>query len=113
MFTQPVIFHRVAKLYGVNPELLNHKKQLFVALDQLIEKLQLHVVRKFSHQFKPHGLSVLLVLAESHLAIHTWPEYGFLHFDIVSCDKEADLSHLPKALKEAFCPKSITCHKVA
>ena len=113
MTAQPVIYHRAAKLYGIDPKLLSHRNKLFVALDELTKELDLHIVKKFSHQFKPHGLSVLLVLAESHLAIHTWPEYGFLHFDIVSCGDEDDLSNLPKALKDAFHPKSLTCRKVS
>ena len=48
------------------------------------------VLHEHTHQFSPHGLSTVLVLAESHLAIHTWPEHGFLSLDLFSC---AD--HLP------------------
>lgn len=39
--------------------------------------LALHVYR-----FEPHGLSGLLVMPESHVAIHTWPEYGYAALDI-------------------------------
>lgn len=113
MFTHPIIYHRVAELWGVDKSLLNHRARLLEALDTLAKELKLHVVKKFTHQFEPHGISVVWVLAESHLAIHTWPEYGYLHFDIVSCAKEADLSNLPRALKDAFHPKSLTCRKVA
>lgn len=46
--------------------------------------LALHV-----YQFEPYGLSGLLVMPESHVAIHTWPEYGYAALDIflgASCD---------------------------
>lgn len=113
MTARPVIYHRVAELWGVEKSLLNHASKLHQALDKLAIDLQINVVRKFTHKFEPHGLSVVWVLSESHLAIHTWPEYGYLHFDIVSCAKEADLSKLPKALKDAFHPKILKCRKVA
>lgn len=48
------------------------------------EVLALHV-----YQFEPYGLSGLLVMPESHVAIHTWPEYGYAALDIflgTSCD---------------------------
>lgn len=113
MPARPVIFHRVAELHGIDSKLLNHQPTLLKALDRLAQDLQLNVVKKFTHKFEPHGISIVWVLAESHLAIHTWPELGYLHFDIVSCAQEADLSNLPEALKNAFHPKSLTCRKVA
>lgn len=113
MPARPVIFHRVAKLWGINKDLLAHEIKLLKALNQLAKDLKLHVLKKFIHRFEPHGISIVWVIGESHMAIHTWPEYGFLHFDIVSCTKEADLSNLPQALKDAFHPKSLKCRKVS
>ena len=37
------------------------------------------------HQFNPHGVSGVVVIAESHLFIHTWPEYGYVGIDIFTC----------------------------
>lgn len=113
MPARPVIYHRVAKLEGIDPNLLNHRPRLLKAVNQLAKELKLHVLKKFVHRFEPHGISIVWVIGESHLAIHTWPEYGFLHFDIVSCAKEADLSNLSQALKNAFRPTSLTCRKVS
>ncbi len=113
MSARPKIYHRVAELYGIEFELLNHPRKLQKALEQLAWDLKLHVVKKFTHKFEPHGISVVWVIAESHLAVHTWPELGYLHFDIVSCAEEADLSNLPKALKDAFHPKNLKCRKVS
>lgn len=112
MPNRPTLYHRVAELWGVDTSLLNHRQTLLQALDNLAKDLKLHVVKKFTHEFEPHGISIVWVLAESHLAVHTWPEHGYLHFDIVSCAKEADLSILPQALKRAFRPKILKCRKV-
>lgn len=42
------------------------------------------------HQFSPHGLSGVVVIAESHVAIHTWPEHRFAAVDVFSCSPSLD-----------------------
>ena len=37
------------------------------------------------HQFSPQGVSGVLIIAESHLTIHTWPEHGYAGADIFTC----------------------------
>ena len=37
------------------------------------------------HEFNPFGISGMVVIAESHLSIHTWPEYGYAAVDIFTC----------------------------
>jgi spermidine synthase len=56
----------------------------------------------FVHQFAPHGVSGVALIAESHLAIHTWPEYGYVAADFFTCGDTADLDAIIDALKEAF-----------
>jgi S-adenosylmethionine decarboxylase proenzyme len=43
-----------------------------------------HVIGQF-HQFSPQGVSGVVVIAESHICIHTWPEYGYAAADIFTC----------------------------
>jgi len=49
-----------------------------------------HVRRVVEHSFYPDGYSVLVLLAESHATVHTWPEQGFALVDYFSCAKEAN-----------------------
>ena len=49
------------------------------------------------HQFQPQGVTGTVLLAESHMAIHTWPESGFVTLDVYVCNHLAD--NTPKALK--------------
>ncbi|MDB6077902.1 MAG: S-adenosylmethionine decarboxylase [Akkermansiaceae bacterium] len=42
------------------------------------------------HEFSPHGLSAIVVIAESHVALHTWPEHRFAALDIFSCTQRLD-----------------------
>jgi S-adenosylmethionine decarboxylase len=43
------------------------------------------VVQSCSHRFSPHGLSGVVIVAESHLAAHTWPEHRAMCVDLFSC----------------------------
>lgn len=55
------------------------------------------------HKFSPCGLTAVLLLAESHISIHTWPEKNYLAIDIFTCGKKSmpykALEHLIKAFK--------------
>jgi S-adenosylmethionine decarboxylase len=57
----------------------------------------LHIVGDAFHQFEPQGVTGTVLLAESHLAIHTWPETGFATVDVYVCNYRSD--NTPKALK--------------
>lgn len=43
------------------------------------------IVEVAFHEFNPFGISGMVVIAESHLSIHTWPEYGYAAVDIFTC----------------------------
>ena len=43
------------------------------------------VLGKSFHQFSPQGVSGMVLIAESHLFLHTWPEYGYAAVDIFTC----------------------------
>ena len=69
----------------------------------------LTVVGDSFHQFEPQGVTGTVLLAESHLAIHTWPEYGFVTVDVYVCNLATDNSdkakRLFRALESAMKPK--------
>ncbi|TNE72254.1 S-adenosylmethionine decarboxylase proenzyme [bacterium] len=54
------------------------------------------------HKFSPHGVSGTVVIAESHVAIHTWPEYGYAAVDIFTCGETIDPWVIQEYLKENF-----------
>lgn len=57
----------------------------------------LNIVGDVFHQFEPQGVTGTVLLAESHLAIHTWPEEKFVTVDVYVCNYTKDNTH--KALK--------------
>jgi S-adenosylmethionine decarboxylase proenzyme len=48
------------------------------------------IVTEAFHLFNPHGVSGVVVIAESHLAIHTWPEYGYAAVDLFTCGDDVN-----------------------
>ena len=61
----------------------------------------------FVHQFSPHGVSGIAVIAESHLALHTWPEHDYLAADFFTCGDGADVEAIIGVLREAFAAERV------
>lgn len=66
-------------------ELLNDPARLEHLLVDAANRAGATVVEKAFHQFNPHGVSGVVIIAESHLFIHTWPEHGYAAVDIFTC----------------------------
>jgi S-adenosylmethionine decarboxylase proenzyme len=56
------------------------------------------------HEFSPHGVSGVAIIAETHIAIHTWPEYAFVAVDIYSSNSNTDIDEVAAVIKSAFSP---------
>lgn len=79
-----------AKLDGCPREHLRDEKFLREVAERIVSALNMTVVKRVSHVYNP-GVSVVFLLAESHLSIHTWPEIGFVDLEIESCKEESDV----------------------
>ena len=64
------------------------------------------LIRSFVHRFSPHGITALALIAESHVALHTWPEYGYASVDIFTCG-DADPEAILDSLIEAYQPRQV------
>ncbi|REL37573.1 S-adenosylmethionine decarboxylase proenzyme [Rhodohalobacter sp. SW132] len=60
------------------------------------------------HKFSPYGVSGVVVIAESHVAIHTWPEYNYAAVDIFTCGDTIDPWIIQEKLKEYFESKNVS-----
>lgn len=106
------IDHHVAQAWGVNPAILNNRKQLLDSALRMAKEMKLTIVESFVHKFEPHGLSLVLVISESHLAIHTWPELGYMNIDVLSCSPKSNLENLEEALKKELSPSRIKSKQI-
>ncbi len=103
----PVIRHAVVEALKV-PEKLLDKDNLSKNVDKVVKDMDFHSVSSFTHFFKPYGISYLVVLEESHIAIHTWPEKGYIHLDVVTCTVEdMDVDRLLKVVSTIFSTEDV------
>ncbi|MDD5022670.1 MAG: adenosylmethionine decarboxylase [Candidatus ainarchaeum sp.] len=84
---QKLGMHIVAEIYLDNPDVLNDEKRIVDALVDSAVYGNMTVINVSSHKFSPHGVTSLVLLSESHISIHTWPEYGYAAIDIFACGK--------------------------
>ena len=77
--------HLLVELYGCDKEALNNLDFLRkVMVDAAIQSGAVVLGDSF-HRFAPQGVSGVVIIAESHLSIHTWPEYGYAAVDVFTC----------------------------
>ena len=77
--------HLLMELEGCDKELLNDLSAIRSALLSAAEDSGATVLGESFHRFNPHGISGVVIIAESHLLVHTWPEYGYAAADIFTC----------------------------
>ncbi|MBU1077943.1 MAG: adenosylmethionine decarboxylase [Spirochaetes bacterium] len=94
--------HVLVEYFDCDSESLNDINYIRDAMLTAAEKSGATVVNDVFHLFNPHGVSGVVVIAESHLAIHTWPEYNFAAVDLFTCGTEVDPWIAFEFLKEKF-----------
>ena len=91
--------HTIVELFGCR-----NLNDLALVRDTLVEGAKLcgaTILHTKFHQFSPQGLTGYILLAESHISIHTWPEYGYAAVDLFTCgtmDTERAFAHIAKQL---------------
>lgn len=77
--------HLIVELHGVSPELLNDLECLRKILLDAAIKAGATIIGDVFHKFSPHGVTGVIAVKESHISIHTWPEFGYAALDIFTC----------------------------
>jgi S-adenosylmethionine decarboxylase len=95
--------------YGADASLLDSMDGVFSCLEQLPAKLHMHtittpyVVRVGGNETKdPGGLSGFVMIAESHISIHTFPADRFVSIDVYTCQNQLDSQAVIAYFTEAF-----------
>lgn len=104
--------HLIMEAVGCNYDKLSNKSLLTNLLNKLPEKMDMtKITEPYLLEYKDAsipedwGLSGIVIIAESHLAIHTFPQKGFLTVDIFSC-KDFDVHMAVSEIVKAFEPES-------
>ena len=77
--------HVLLELRDCDPLLLDDLSHIRQALFSAASEVGAHVVGESFHRFAPQGVTGILSIAESHISIHTWPEFGYAAADIFTC----------------------------
>ncbi|MCF6094874.1 adenosylmethionine decarboxylase [Microaerobacter geothermalis] len=97
--------HVAIDTWGVDFDLLNNAEWLQHQMVEAAETSGATILGVQSKKFEPQGATVLLLLSESHLSIHTYPEKGFAAIDCYTCGETVDpqvaIDYLISVLKPA------------
>lgn len=77
--------HLIADAWQAPADILNNCDMVRQAMLTAISVGEVKLIDLCVHQFSPHGVTATATLAESHIAIHTWPEHGYFAVDIFFC----------------------------
>jgi S-adenosylmethionine decarboxylase proenzyme len=103
----------LADLYDCDPKQLNDPEVICRLMVEAAQRAGAHIVGHSFHHFSPHGVSGVLILAESHFAIHTWPEHGYAALDLFTCGNTISADSCLPYLIEAFHSTRHTCTCIA
>jgi len=97
--------HILVEYYNCDPEILKDPTRIEQEMKAAALSAKATIVETSFHHFAPWGVSGAVIVSESHLTIHTWPEYGFASCDFFTCgdiDPWKSFEHLEKILKAEF-----------
>lgn len=97
--------HTTADFYGCRRDVLNDLEKLQNMLSLAVHAADLRMLSVQSYQFSPEGITVLALLTDGHLGIHTYPEVGFAAIDIFTCDSNSMPEKALAAIKCTLIPE--------
>ena len=100
------------EIYGCPSDYLDDTEEISRLLIEAARGAGATVVDSMFHRFAPQGVSGVVVIAESHLAIHTWPERGCAALDVFSCSRDIDLEKIGEHLAQALRARRIDARVV-
>lgn len=93
----------MGEFFGCDQGILNDSAAIEHIMNDAADICGATIVNSVFHLFNPHGISGVVVIAESHLAIHTWPEFNYAAVDVFTCGTRVDpwraLDYLEEALR--------------
>jgi len=104
--------HVYGNLYGIEPEKLWDREWLENLIREAAEVANMHLVEMKSWSFTGYhgGVSVIALVLESHIALHTWPDYGYATLDIYTCGAQSDPWKAFNYIVSRLRPRHYTVH---
>lgn len=102
--------HLLAEFW--NGKIIENPKEIEKVLIEAVKKAKNTPLEVIIHKFSPQGITGVVLLAESHLAIHTWPEINYVAIDIFTCGEKAYPQKALNYLKKQFKPRKVEIKKL-
>ncbi len=94
--------HYILDLCDCDSSLLNDPEYISLMLKHAIVEANATLIDELKYEFTPQGITMVCLLSESHISIHTWPEKSYAAVDIFTCGDHTSPSKAGDFLKEAF-----------
>lgn len=94
--------HLIVELYDCNAATLASVAKVETIMVSAAKAAKATIVDTVFHHFKPHGVSGVVVIAESHLAVHTWPEHKYVSIDLFTCGSELNPWDAYRVVRKMF-----------
>ena len=95
-------YHVIAEYERCDKEKIDDEVYVEKHMKKAAELAGATIVKTVFHKFAPQGVSGVVVIQESHFAIHTWPEHDYAAIDMFTCTDKMDFTKALEYLKEAF-----------
>jgi S-adenosylmethionine decarboxylase len=101
--------HLLADLYecGCGFDALNAPDRLLALVLEAVRASGATIMSHHVQPFSPHGVTGVVVVAESHLSFHTWPEHAFISLDYFTCGHRVDMDAALAVITAALAPARV------
>ena len=98
----------LVEFYDCDRNVLDDEGLIREILLEGVRRSRATIISDTFHTFSPHGVSGVIVIAESHVTIHTWPEHGYAAIDIFTCGESIDPWVIQKYLERHFKAQNVS-----
>lgn len=95
-------YHVIAEYEQCDREKIDNETYVEEHMKKAAELAGATIVKTIFHKFAPQGVSGVVVIQESHFAIHSWPEHDYAAIDMFTCTDKMDFQAALNYLKQAF-----------
>lgn len=96
--------HYILEMYDCPVDVLDNEKLIADVIRTAVERAGLNLLKLATYKFTPQGVTAVGLISESHVSIHTWPEYGYCAADVFTCGSPRSAKIVVDHLLEAFSP---------
>lgn len=94
--------HLIVEMWGCCKDIIDDVRAVKEILTKATESTKATLVDVICHRFSPYGVTGVAILAESHISVHTWPEYGYAAADVFICGNTLNPQNAAAFMIQAF-----------